>query len=101
MDELKINFIPSWDNIPATDNDICVLLSNAKMLVTASLWEGYGRPVMEACALNIPVVCYNVGAHKVNMKKYNNKGICVPLDINNMEKSKELYREAVLKVWNR
>ena len=95
MKELNIHL--QFSNKQHSDEFIHALLSNAKMLVTASLWEGYGRPIMEACALNIPVVCYNVGAHEVNMKKYNNKGICVPLDINNMKKSEEDFKNAVIK----
>ena len=63
--ELGINFIAS-DNW--TDEEVHKYLSNAKMLVTASEWEGYGRPVMEAQALGIPVVCFDVGTHKQNVK---------------------------------
>ena len=52
------------------DTDVVhALLSNAKLLVTASEWEGYGRPVMEAQALGIPVVCFDVGTHKQNVTK--------------------------------
>ena len=69
----------------------------SKRLVTASIWEGFGRPVMEAETLGIPAVAYDVGAHK----RYIKKGICVHLDINNMQKSEEDFKKAVLKVWNR
>ena len=79
------------------DEEIYIMLSNAKMLVTASIWEGFGRPVMEAETLGIPAVAYDVGAHK----RYIKKGICVHLDINNMQKSEEDFKKAVLKVWNR
>ena len=79
------------------DEEIHALISNAKMLVTASLWEGYGRPVMEAEALGIPAVAYDVGAHKRHIKK----GICVHLDINNMKKSEEDFKKALLKIWDR
>lgn len=66
------------------------LLSNAKLLVTASLWEGYGRPVMEAQALGIPVVCYDVGVHK----KLVTNGYVIPLD------DKTAFKEAVRLEWN-
>ena len=73
MKELKIPLVYPKDimemvRIP-TDDDIHRLLSNAKILVTASEWEGDGRPVMEAQALGIPVVCFDVGTHKKNVKK--------------------------------
>ena len=73
------------------DEVIHILLSNAKMLVTASLWEGYGRPVMEAEALGIPAVAYDVGTHKKHIKK----GVCVPLG------DEKAFKKAVLEVWNR
>lgn len=93
MEELNIPIIHP-ENEP--DHIIWQLLSNTSLLVTASLWEGYGRPVMEAEALGIPAVAYDVGAHKRHIKK----GICVPLDINNMAKSEEEFKKAVLEVWN-
>jgi len=80
-----------------SDEELHILLSNAKMLVTASLWEGYGRPVMEAEALSIPAVAYDVGTHKKHIKK----GTCVCLDINNMKKSEDDFKKTVLKVWNK
>ena len=79
------------------DNEIWQLLSNAKMLVTASLWEGYGRGVSESEYLGVPAVAYDVGTHRRHIKK----GICVPLDINNMKQSEEDFKEAILEVWNR
>lgn len=66
MELLEIPFVWSED----FENDaINALLSHAKLLVTASGWEGYGRPVSEAQNLGIPVVCYDVGAHKKLVKK--------------------------------
>ena len=88
MQELNIPLLTPKNPLP--DDDIWSLISNAKLLVTASLWEGYGRPVMEAQALGIPVVCYDVGAHKKHIKK----GICVPVG------DKEAFKNAVLKIWN-
>lgn len=64
---------------------------NAKIFVSASLWEGYGRPVMEAEALGIPAVAYNVGTHKKHIKK----GICVPVE------DEEAFKEAVKKIWEK
>ena len=84
---------------PENEQDYVIheMLSNAKMLVTASLWEGYGRPVQEAETLGIPTVAYDVGAHKRHIKK----GICVPLDLKNMEKSERDFKQAILKVWKK
>ena len=94
MKQLKIPLMCSND---WSDNEVYNSLSGSKMLVTASLWEGYGRPVMEAEALGIPAVAYDVGSHKRHIKK----GICVPLDINDMKKSEEMFRKAIVEVWNR
>lgn len=66
MEELNINLLSS-DNW--SDEKVHKYLSGAKLLVTASIWEGYGRPVMEAQTLGIPVVCFDVGTHKKNVKK--------------------------------
>lgn len=73
-----------------SDELIHGLLSNATLLVTASVWEGYGRPVMEAQALGIPVVCFDTGVHKKLVKK----GFVVPNHNFNMfkEKVKEAWR---------
>ena len=95
MQKLKIPFLYFSNEVK--DYTVWEYLSCAKMLVTASLWEGYGRPVMEAEALGIPAVAYDVGSHKRHIKK----GICVHLDINNMQKSEEDFKKAVLKVWNK
>ena len=65
VNELKIEFLCSNNN---TDDDVWNLLSNADLFVTASTWEGYGRPVMEAQALGIPTVCFDTGAHRDNME---------------------------------
>ena len=67
-----------------SDELIHGLLSNATLLVTASTWEGYGRPVMEAQALDIPVVCFDTGVHKKLVKK----GFVVPNYDFNMFKEK-------------
>ena len=73
-----------------SDELIHGLLSNATLLVTASVWEGYGRPVMEAQALEIPVVCFDTGVHKKLVKK----GFVVPNYDFDMfkEKLKEAWR---------
>lgn len=88
MEELNIPFRPSKPN--STDKDIHVLLSNAKLLVTASLWEGYGRTVMEAQALDIPVVCYDVGAHN----KLVHKGKVFPVG------EEENFKKAIVDIYN-
>ena len=71
MDELKIPFVTPPDN--CSDKLIHQYYSGAKLFVTASTWEGYGRPVMEAESLGIPAVSFDTGTHKRNTKK----GICV------------------------
>ena len=71
MDELKIPFIIPPEN--CSDEEIHTYYSHAKMFVTASIWEGYGRPVMEAESLGIPAVSFDTDAHKRNTKL----GICV------------------------
>jgi len=97
LKKLLENFsIPLLHPLGMSDENINILLSNAKMLVTASIWEGYGRPVMEAEALGIPAIAYDIGAHKRHIKK----GICVTFNINNLEKSEKKFEEAVLEVWN-
>lgn len=87
MKELDIPFEPSQPN--STDDEIYELLSGAKLLVSASLWEGYGRPVMEAEALGIPAIAYATGTHAKHIKK----GICVPLG------DEEGFKEAIREVW--
>jgi glycosyltransferase involved in cell wall biosynthesis len=42
-------------------SELVVLLANAEMLVFPSLFEGYGIPVLEAMALQVPVVCSSIG----------------------------------------
>lgn len=86
MNELNINLIHPID---IKDEYVHFLLSNAKLLVTASLWEGYGRPVHEAENLGIPAVSYDTGAQKRNTKK----GICVPLG------DEEAFKQAVKEIY--
>ena len=87
LDELDIPLVH-----PRNEDDkiICMLLSYAKLLVTASIWEGYGRPVMEAEALGIPAVAYDTGTHKDHIKK----GICVPLG------NEDEFKKAVIDIWS-
>lgn len=72
-----------------SDDTFHLSLSNASLLVTVSLWEGYGRSVMEAEALGIPAVAYDVGTHKKHIKK----GICVPVG------NKILFKKAIKEIW--
>ncbi len=88
MKELDIPLM--YMGTPMEDDVIWECLSKAKLLVSASLWEGYGRPVMEAEALGIPAIAYDVGTHKKHIKK----GICVPVG------DEEAFKKAVLDVWN-
>lgn len=66
MNELEIPFVHPENE---SDEIVHALLSNACGYATASVWEGYGRPVMEAQALGIPVVCFDTGVHKKLVKK--------------------------------
>lgn len=88
MSELKIPLVHP-ENEP--DKVIHALLSNAKMFVSMSLWEGFGRGVMEMEALDESAIAYDVGTHKKHIKK----GICVPLG------DEKAFKEAIIKVWNR
>lgn len=85
-EQLKIPLVAPFE---WSDEQVHDYLSNARMLVTASTWEGYGRPVMEAEALGVPAVCFNVGAHKRHVKK----GICVS------NKDFDGLKKAIKEVW--
>lgn len=87
MSELYIPFIHPENE---SDEIVHALLSNAAGYATASIWEGYGRPVMEAEALGIPAVAYDVGTHKKHIKK----GICVPCYL------EEEFIKAVKTIWD-
>src|SRR3990167_9285409 len=91
IQELKITLVHPENE---SDEVIHALLSHAKLFVSMSLWEGFGRGVMEMEALRNPAVAYDVGTHKRHIKK----GICVPLDVNNIKKSEKEFKEAVLEV---
>lgn len=55
-----------------TDNELVALYQNAKALIFPSLYEGFGLPVIEALAVNCPVLCSTaaslpeVGGHAVS-----------------------------------
>lgn len=56
-DERNIRFL---GHIP--QNDLTALLSGARGLVFASLYEGYGIPILEGFACGVPIVTSNVGS---------------------------------------
>lgn len=78
---------------PVNDSDDLVFakLSNAKLLVTASEWEGYGRPVAEAQIMGIPTVCFDTGTHK----QHCTHGIVVE------NGNKYKFEQAIIKLWNK
>ncbi|HHP7230378.1 MAG TPA: glycosyltransferase family 4 protein [Xenococcaceae cyanobacterium] len=45
-----------------SDRDLAILMSNAIALVFATLWEGFGLPVLEAMACGTPVIASNLAA---------------------------------------
>ncbi len=47
-----------------SDDRVQALLSGARALLAPSLAEGFGLPVGEALALNVPVVCSDIPAHR-------------------------------------
>lgn len=87
---MKELYIPLIHPIDADDNLLCYLLSNAKLFVTASIWEGYGRSVMEAQALGITTVCFDTGVHKRLVKK----GFVIP------NGNFKMFKDKVKEVWD-
>ena len=51
-----------------SDADLGFLFDSCDVYVTASTWEGFGLPVVEAQLLGKPVVAFEVGAHKEVVK---------------------------------
>lgn len=45
-----------------SDDDLSLMLTNAKSLVFPSLYEGFGLPVVEAMAAGVPVACSKTSA---------------------------------------
>jgi len=45
-----------------SDDELPALLSGARALVTASRYEGFGLPALEAISCGTPVVCFDIGA---------------------------------------
>jgi glycosyltransferase involved in cell wall biosynthesis len=50
-----------WLNYVA-DDDLLAIMGNAVALVFTSLYEGFGLPVLEAFAANVPVITSNGSA---------------------------------------
>ena len=46
------------------DEDLYALYKNAFALVSASLWEGFGYPLIESALLKTPVICSNIQIYK-------------------------------------
>jgi glycosyltransferase involved in cell wall biosynthesis len=50
----------------ASDGDVHVLLEGSRALIQASIWEGYGLPLVEAAALGIPLIVSDIAVfHEV------------------------------------
>jgi len=52
--------MPGWIN----ENDLPPLLKGAKIFIFPSLYEGFGMPILEAMAVETPVITSNFGAMK-------------------------------------
>ena len=57
---LLVDCVEEQGRLP--DRDMRVLLAGARALLMPSFAEGYGMPVTEALALDVPVVCSNLPA---------------------------------------
>jgi glycosyltransferase involved in cell wall biosynthesis len=44
------------------EDDLNLVLTNARLLVYPSLYEGFGLPVVEAMSMGVPVACSNAAA---------------------------------------
>lgn len=51
------------------DNELPYYYAACNVYTTASLWEGYNMPIVEAQAIGKPVVAFDAGAHKEVVKK--------------------------------
>jgi len=48
----------------ASSRDLAAVLKSSYLLITPSLWEGFNLPLIEAQSLGIPVIAYDLGAHR-------------------------------------
>lgn len=51
------------------DNDLPYYYADCDVYTTATLWEGYDMPLVEAAACGKPAVAFDIGAHPEVMKK--------------------------------
>lgn len=73
---LHANAVPYYEQIPdgikerihflrhISNSDLAYLYSNAKLFVSASLFEGLGMPVVEALYFGVPVILSNTEVHR-------------------------------------
>lgn len=89
-----LNSISACKNIiwtgQASEEELVSLYHLCDVYVSASKWESFGMPVVEAQMLGKPVVVYNVGAHS-EIVKNNETGIIVE-PFNEIEFSKAMIR---------
>lgn len=56
------NLVISLKDIGVLDEELPLLYSSAQVLVYTSLYEGFGRPILEAMACGVPVITSNVSS---------------------------------------
>lgn len=82
--------------ISASNKTIAALYSMADIYVSASKWEGFNLPAVEASYFSTPCVLYNIGAHK-EVTKDRESGFLVGNKDDFIEKTQELINNRKLR----